>query len=799
MKTLGTVSRLLLASLPLLTGYAHAGLEVTPLGRLTADLSVRDENQGTDKKWRALVDQFSLDERLVVIKQIATDTGGNTSARNNDPLKWKQSGYFQRNRDLGQVFTAERDFTMDAIILRTGTGHAAFLEGMAGAPLFIQFFEVTGDPVIDDNGTPIGKKATHGFSSNHRCDDFVRGVKYTSIRIVRGGRMPDLGRMGDGKFAYMKWDLTGADELRFLKGKRYAFMVGITERGPKRGFTLANRNNASSPKPPSIAADDDTYHGGWGLRREGNGRKRNTIDSTIEPTDPATKKRLASESFFPPRKARFAISPTCDGYPDVDTYRDLEFYIVAKCERDRTTSPNVLLILADDLGNRSLGCFGGLAPTPHLDRLAREGMVFTNAHAAPMCAPTRDEMLTGISRARMGRPDLSIPFFTNDLQKAGYVTGMAGKWFVGRVFDPPRRGFDEALILVNGYRFWAPDAMVFGSGGLFKEMNQPEGSERLNEWEIPLNPERKHHATRLKDRYAEDVSVDFLCDFMERHRDRSFFAYYSSKLTHVPQAPTPDADPREIAAYRRAFLSVDDRKELGQVHARARRILQKSDLGTSDKAYRARGHTYLDKMVGRLVAKLETLGLLEKTVIVFASDNGNSWKDHLPEGAERLPGGKGDCREGGTRIPLIVNWPGRVLAKSTCSDLVHVQDFGPTFLELAGGSIPAERNIDGRSFAPRLFGKPGSPRQWYLGTGAHPSCWLKRVNAEVGLPDREAYKLSWVRGLRYKLYNDGRFYDLEKDLPESKRIPPGEGSSEAESAREHFQTILANIGRFQGE
>ena len=149
--------------------------------------------------------------------------------------------------------------------------------------------------------------------------------------------------------------------------------------------------------------------------------------------------------------------------------------------------PNLVLILADDLGDRSLSCLGATVSTPNLDRLAKEGMVFENAHAAPMCAPTRDEMLTGnpghVSQDVLG---WRHRFFTNLLQQQGYRTGMAGKWFVGSVFDPPRRGFDEACIMVNGYRHWAPDIMVFGSQGLFKELNQPPVEGRLNEWEIPL-------------------------------------------------------------------------------------------------------------------------------------------------------------------------------------------------------------------------------------------------------------------------------------------------------------------------
>ncbi|HYW78638.1 MAG TPA: sulfatase-like hydrolase/transferase, partial [Thermoguttaceae bacterium] len=230
-----------------------------------------------------------------------------------------------------------------------------------------------------------------------------------------------------------------------------------------------------------------------------------------------------------------------------------------------TEKPNIVLILVDDLGNRSLSCFGGTIPTPNLDRLAREGMVFQNAHAAPMCAPTRDEMFTGISRARFkGRPGIETPFFTSRLQQLGYQTGMAGKWFVGSVFDPPRRGFDEALIMVNGYRHWCPDVMLFGSGGMMEELNQPEITARLNEWEIPRDGDGPHRATRLLGRHADDVSADFLSDFIRRHRDGPFFAYYSSKLAHVPHAPTPDGDSDQIAVFRKGFLRSHDRnlKEL---------------------------------------------------------------------------------------------------------------------------------------------------------------------------------------------------------------------------------------------
>jgi arylsulfatase A len=453
--------------------------------------------------------------------------------------------------------------------------------------------------------------------------------------------------------------------------------------------------------------------------------------------------------------------------------------------------PNVVLILVDDWGNRSLSAFGGAVPTPHLDRLAREGMVFTHAHAAPMCAPTRDEMLTGCSRARFkGRPGADVPFFTNHLQRLGYATGMAGRWFVGSVFDPPLRGFDESCILVNGYRHWAPDVMVWGSKGAMKDLNQPPVRGRLNEWEIPLEGDARHTATRLPDRYAEHVAFDFLADFLERHRDGPFFAYYSSKLVHVPHAPTPDADPDEVAVFKAAFAGIYNRHMKGLREAVVREAKRRGVRLPGHKAYRNKGIAYLDQMVGRLVAELEALGLRENTLILFTSDNGNSGVDPVREGVETLPGRKGDSREGGTRVPFVANWPGHVEPGSTCDDLVHVQDLGPTLLDLAGGRMPADRPCDGSSFAPQLLGRKGEPREYVVGWGAHPNLWVDRVAEELERPDLKPFKLVWVHGHRYKLYNDGRFYDLRKDLAETDRIPPGEGSPEAERTRRRFQAIL---------
>jgi len=272
-----------------------------------------------------------------------SNPGGSTSIRNvtASNLAWKSQGYFQRNRDLGQVFAPKADFKLDAIVLRTGPSDSAVKAGAPGAEIFLQFFEVSGKPRINDNGTGPGMEARHGFSKNHRCDDYIEGVRYRSIHLVQGGIFPDLPPTRDkageptgdstGKLHYLRFDLTDTDELLFRAGKRYAFMVGFDQPGVERALTLGNYNAASVNAEPSLTDRHDYYHDGWGLRREGDGTKPPTMTGSAEqPSDARLLQKLIRESLFEPAPKRFELSPTTDGYPDVDTYRDLEFYIEGK-------------------------------------------------------------------------------------------------------------------------------------------------------------------------------------------------------------------------------------------------------------------------------------------------------------------------------------------------------------------------------------------------------------------------------------------------------------------------------------
>jgi hypothetical protein len=231
---------------------------------------------------------------------------------------------------LGQVFTAPENFSLDSIILRTGNDTLAFLPGAAGAPIFVQFFKVTGVPKIDDNGTPPGTEATHGFSTNHRCDDTVVGVEYESMAVISGGSLPDLTADGDGKLTYLRFQF-GESKLRFHAGRQYAFMIGFETAAPQRNFTLSNRNMAGDPGPAKMNGAGDNYGGGWGLRREGSGANPPLkVPGESPPQVPTVLKRLKEESSFPSGAARYSIPPTCEGHPDVDAYRDLEFYLIKR-------------------------------------------------------------------------------------------------------------------------------------------------------------------------------------------------------------------------------------------------------------------------------------------------------------------------------------------------------------------------------------------------------------------------------------------------------------------------------------
>jgi arylsulfatase A len=399
--------------------------------------------------------------------------------------------------------------------------------------------------------------------------------------------------------------------------------------------------------------------------------------------------------------------------------------------------PNVIVILADDLGYECLGVNGGKSyRTPNLDRLARSGVRFEHCYAQPNCTPTRVQLLTGLSNVRnyvdFGTLEKSQITFAHVLREAGYATCIAGKWQLGaRETNLPRHfGFDEHCLwayLGRGDRYAHPSLTVNGD---FRT---------------------------LAGQYGPDVCQDFVVDFIRRHRDRPFLVYYPMILVHGGYEATPDS------------------RDYGQPTARAR----------SERArHFADMVAYLDKLVGALDRELESLGLRDHTLLLFTGDNGTGrgTTTELEDGGEQA-GEKGSTTRGGMRVPLIARWPARMAPGRVCRDLVDMTDFLPTISEAPGIAPPATLTLDGRSFLPQVRGEPGTPREWIY------SYWVPlRANQTAHVGSRGAVEQAFDH--RFKLYSTGEFFSLERDPEETAPLPLAALTGEAATAARKLQAAL---------
>ena len=373
--------------------------------------------------------------------------------------------------------------------------------------------------------------------------------------------------------------------------------------------------------------------------------------------------------------------------------------------------PNILFILADDVGSEVLECYGGESyRTPRLNHLASQGLQFTHAYAMPACHATRTTLLSGQYWIRMGRPEWgTFPVEAEDrtvaqvLKRAGYATAIAGKWQLTLLGDDPthphRLGFEHYALFGwhEGPRYYQPHIRQDG---------------RLRD--------------DVADRYGPDVYCDFLTEFITAERSKPFFAFYSMALCHDV---TDDLDHP---------VSVGPN---GRYQSYAEMVAA------------------MDERVGRLVDAIDNADLGKNTIIVYFSDNGSPSKTIVAAQGNKLirepvvsqrngtmvPGGKATLTDAGARVPLIVRWPGKIAAGQTTHQLVDVSDFLPTLTEIAGGTLPEGVELDGQSFAPRLRGDEQAGRDWVYA---------------------EHKQNAYIKSHRWKLYNDGRFFDLDVDPKE---------------------------------
>lgn len=384
--------------------------------------------------------------------------------------------------------------------------------------------------------------------------------------------------------------------------------------------------------------------------------------------------------------------------------------------------PNVVLFLVDDLGYEALGAYGGVSyETPELDRLAASGVRFTHAYATPLCAPSRLQLMTGRYTHRNYTEWGVLPkgeiTFGNVLRDAGYATYVAGKWQLWGhtlIWDPdgpccPQQGQTPTDAGFDEYLLWYLGA---------------KGSRYADPALTGTGAEAETHA----DAYGPDLLADFVVDAIERQvaerPEQPFLVYHSLVLVHAPFVPTPDS--------------------LGW----------QGDRHANDPAHFPDMVAYVDKIVGRILDVLEEQGVRDETLVLLTGDNGTPLGivSELADGT-RVPGEKSRPTDGGTRVPLLASWPGTIRAGRVSDALVDFTDFLPSLAEVAGAAVPDDRIVDGKSFVPVLTGAGQGVREWVF-TDFRPRF--------PGIPE-----VTYIRDRRFKLYGDGRFFDIETDVGEA--------------------------------
>lgn len=367
------------------------------------------------------------------------------------------------------------------------------------------------------------------------------------------------------------------------------------------------------------------------------------------------------------------------------------------------TRPNVIVIMADDLGAEGLACYGSdIYSTPNLDRMAREGVRFNNAYATPLCTPTRVMIMSGLYPPRTGfqaligkgpgvRVPAAIKTFGHYFRDAAYRTAIAGKWQLGKFHEHPAQPVEHGF---DAYCMWT----WFYKGKKSSRYYEPQF----------------YRQGEVVDGSAADFGPDdyseFLLDFIDENAARPFCIYYPMALVHSPFIHPPELE--ELARTR--FTD---------------------DLDKQTVAY---GHmiTYMDHLVGKILARLKRHGIAENTLVLFTGDNGTGKQITSRLSGRELKGGKGSMTEAGSRVPLVAWWPGTVRPE-VVNEFFCLVDVLPTITSLAG--IELDGKVDGIDLSHLLLGKKGTNREHVL------------INHGRGY---------FVRESRFRLNQDGKLYDI---------------------------------------
>lgn len=426
--------------------------------------------------------------------------------------------------------------------------------------------------------------------------------------------------------------------------------------------------------------------------------------------------------------------------------------------------PNIILIMSDDLGYEVINANGGTSyETPTLNELARTGIRFENAHAQPLCTPTRIQLMTGKYNFRnyigFGLMDPKEKTFGHIMSDNGYKTLISGKWQLYS-YNPPDEmpedrnkgqqiedaGFDE-------YCVW------------HAHQTEEKGSRYKN----PIIYQNGKYLSKeiTEGNYGEDIFCDYILDFIDRNTDDPFFVYFPMTLTHRPLEPTPDSE--EFAIFDPPSNQTLGGKTWNELEGWA-----------DDAKYYKDMVEYHDKTIGRIVEKLDQLNIREETLIIYLGDNGSPIEVSSYMGDQEIPGGKGKTIDTGTHVPLICNWKNNIPESIVSTDLVDSTDFLPTIFDAAELQYPENYIVDGKSFYPQLTGEKGNPRDWIF------------FHFDAGGRNKKPIQ-RFLRNHLWKLYEDGRMFDMKNDLYETNPIFSEDDSKESKENRIKLEPLFLNL------
>ncbi|MBK1825539.1 arylsulfatase [Haloferula rosea] len=399
--------------------------------------------------------------------------------------------------------------------------------------------------------------------------------------------------------------------------------------------------------------------------------------------------------------------------------------------------PNIIFIMTDDQGYGDLSCHGHpFIKTPNLDKLHAESTRFTNYHASPTCAPTRAGLMSGRNPFEVGvthtilereRMALGVPTVAEVLRKAGYTTGIFGKWHLGEEdqYQPGSRGFDEVFI--------------HGAGGIGQNFAGSQGDVPGNGY---FDPTIRHNGKFVKTKgFCTDVFFQEALRWMKNQKDKPFFAYIPTNAPHGP------------------FIAPDEYKEMYAKHA----------SGDANQAFFGM-ISNIDDNVGLLMKKLDEWDLADNTLLIFTTDNGSAKGSKIFNAG--MKGGKGSVNEGGSRVPLFFRLPGKTTPGKDLGQLARHIDMFPTLADIAGADI-SDLGLEGRSLAKLLAddSMDWPDRTLFFHGGRWPKTGAPG-NFGKGNPDPENYKYRKfaVRTERWRLVGKDALYDLKADPGESNNV-----------------------------